>query len=89
MTQQLLMIEDDTRLASMVGEYLRQSGYGFTHAATGADGLQALQASPPDLVILDLMLPDIDGLEVCRRIRTLPGAVAQVPVLMQIGRAHV
>lgn len=69
MTQQLLMIEDDTRLAKMVGEYLRQSGYGFTHASDGASGLAALQASPADLVILDLMLPDMDGLEVCRRIR--------------------
>ena len=72
MTQQhLLMIEDDTRLADMVGEYLRQSGYGFTHAATGMTGLAALEASPPDLVILDLMLPDMDGLEVCRRIKSL------------------
>ena len=69
MTQQLLMIEVDIRLATMVGEYLRQSGYGFTHASDGASGLAALQASPADLVILDLMLPDMDGLEVCRRIR--------------------
>ena len=72
--QQLLMIEDDTRLANMVGEYLRQSGYGFTHAADGAGGLAALQTSPPDLVILDLMLPDMDGLEVCRRIKSQGGA---------------
>ena len=69
--QQLLMIEDDTRLATMVGEYLRQSGYGFAHAADGASGLDALQSTPPDLVILDLMLPDMDGLEVCRRIKAL------------------
>ena len=74
MTQQLLMIEDDTRLASMVGEYLRQSGYGFTHAATGTAGLEALQASPPDLVIRDLMLPDMDGLAVCRRIKRVASA---------------
>ena len=67
--QHLLMIEDDTRLAVMVGEYLRQSGYGFTHAADGESGLDVLQASPPDLVILDLMLPGIDGLEVCKRIK--------------------
>ena len=72
--QQLLMIEDDTRLANMVGEYLRQSGYGFTHAADAASGLAALQASPPDLVILDLMLPDMDGLEVCRRIKSQTNA---------------
>ena len=70
MTQQLLMIEDDVRLAAMVGEYLRQSGYGFIHAADGGSGLAALEASQPDLVILDLMLPDMDGLEVCRRIKS-------------------
>jgi DNA-binding response OmpR family regulator len=69
MTQHLLMIEDDSRLAAMVGDYLRQSGYGFTHAADGASGLAALAQSEPDLVILDLMLPDMDGLEVCRRIK--------------------
>ena len=72
--QQLLMIEDDTRLANMVGEYLRQSGYGFSHEADGASGLAALQASAPDLVILDLMLPDMDGLEVCRRIKSQTNA---------------
>jgi len=82
MTQQLLMIEDDTRLAAMVGEYLRQSGYGFAHAASGNAGLQALQASTPDLVILDLMLPDMDGLEVCRRIKGQGGDAARTAVLM-------
>lgn len=82
MSQQLLMIEDDARLARMVGEYLGQSGFVVSHAADAQSGLDALQATPPDLVILDLMLPDMDGLEVCRRIRALPGALAQVPVLM-------
>ena len=85
MTQQLLMIEDDSRLATMVGEYLRQSGYGFTHAADGGKGLEALAACKPDLVILDLMLPDMDGLEVCRRIKGLGGAnsgLARTAVLM-------
>ncbi len=80
--QQLLMIEDDTRLANMVGEYLRQSGYGFTHAADGSSGLAALQASTPDLVILDLMLPDMDGLEVCRRIKSQGSDSASTAVLM-------
>ncbi len=82
MTQQLLMIEDDARLAAMVGEYLRQSGYGFTHAGDGASGLAALQASPPDLIILDLMLPDMDGLEVCRRIKGQGSESAGTAVLM-------
>jgi DNA-binding response OmpR family regulator len=53
-----------------------------SHAGDAHKGLAALQAGPTDLVILDLMLPDMDGLEVCRRIRALPGALAQVPVLM-------
>ena len=81
-TPQLLMIEDDARLAQMVGEYLTQSGFGFAHALDGASGLELLQQRSPDLVILDLMLPDTDGLEVCRRIRALPGGQAKVAVLM-------
>ena len=69
MTHQLLMIEDDARLATMVGEYLRQSSYAFEHAIDGESGLKAVRGRPPDLVILDLMLPDMDGLEVCRCIK--------------------
>ena len=80
--QQLLMIEDDTRLAQMVGEYLGQAGFAFAHATEGGQGLDALVAKVPDLVILDLMLPDMDGLDVCRRIRGLSGAAGRVPVLM-------
>ena len=85
MSTPLLMIEDDTRLAHMVGEYLGQSGFAVKHAATAQAGLAQLQtpgASLPDLVILDLMLPDMDGLEVCRRIRSAQGDMARVPVLM-------
>ena len=86
MVERLLMIEDDTRLAQMVSQYLGQSGYQVTHAPDGQTGLDRLQFRGPeplpDLVILDLMLPDIDGLEVCKRIRALPGAVARMPVLM-------
>jgi len=78
----LLIIEDDHRLAQMVGEYLTQSGFTVHHASGGVQGLQMLQTLTPALVLLDLMLPDIDGLEVCRRIRSLPGAFAQTPVLM-------
>jgi DNA-binding response OmpR family regulator len=84
--QQLLMIEDDARLAQMVGEYLERSGFGVTHAIDGKAGLALLQepptSAPVNLLILDLMLPDMDGLEVCRRVRALPGDAGQVPVLM-------
>ena len=81
-TPQLLMIEDDARLAQMVGEYLTQSGFLFSHAGDGASGLALLQQHAPDLVILDLMLPDTDGLEICRRIRSLPAPASKVSVLM-------
>ncbi|HPW85212.1 MAG TPA: response regulator transcription factor [Rhodoferax sp.] len=86
MHQHLLMIEDDARLAAMVAEYLTQNGFTVSHAADGLSGLDQLaqpgHGQPPDLVVLDLMLPDIDGLEVCRRIRSLPTATAQTPILM-------
>ena len=87
MEERLLMIEDDRRLAQMIGQYLGQSGYAVTHAPDAQSGLAQLQGKtssepPPSLVILDLMLPDMDGLEVCRRIRALPGTAAQTPVLM-------
>ncbi|RGE46350.1 DNA-binding response regulator [Comamonas testosteroni] len=87
-THQLLMIEDDVRLAQMVSDYLGNNGLEVTHMADGKSGLEQLQPADgqsvdqPDLVILDLMLPDMDGLEVCRRIRSMSGPTAQVPVLM-------
>ena len=91
MAERLLMIEDDHRLAQMVSQYLGQSGFEVTHMADARSGLAYLQDQSaghqpvgllPHLVVLDLMLPDMDGLEVCRRIRALPGAAAQIPVLM-------
>ncbi len=86
MSQHILIIEDDSRLAAMVSQYLQQSGYTVSRAGDGASGLSQISApahgQTPELVILDLMLPDMDGLEVCRRIRALPPTQAQTPVLM-------
>ena len=76
------MIEDDSRLAHMVVAYLGQSGYAVTHAANGEAGLEQLPLVMPELVMLDLMMPGIDGLEVCRRIRALPGQLGRVPIIM-------
>ena len=76
------MIEDDVSLASMVVEYLRTAGMQVDAAHDAASGLAALQRVKPDAVILDVMLPDLDGFEVCRRIR----ASSSVPVLMLTAR---
>ncbi len=78
MTKQILLIEDDARLAGMVRDYLGESGFDVTIAGTGNEGLALQKKHGFDAVILDLMLPDIDGLEVCRTLRTADS----VPILM-------
>lgn len=78
----LLLIDDDARLAAMVREYLRGHGIDVATAADGARGLAQLGADEFDLVLLDLMLPDADGLDLCRRIRAHGDATAEVPILM-------
>jgi DNA-binding response OmpR family regulator len=82
MAQRILMIEDDQRLAGMVVTYLAANGYQVTHAGTGKAGLDLLRGEPFALVLLDLMLPDADGLELCRRIRALPAPLDTIPIVM-------
>ena len=82
MNQRLLVIEDDTRLAGMMSGYLRQNGYGVVHAPDAERGLAALQTDSFDLLLLDLMLPDADGLELCRRLRAETSGRPQVPIIM-------
>jgi two-component system phosphate regulon response regulator OmpR len=82
MAHRVLMIEDDLRLGAMVATYLRGAGFEVEQAADGATGLAALDAGRVDLVLLDLMLPDADGLELCRRIR----ARSDVPIVMVTAR---
>ena len=78
MTRKILLIEDDARLAGMVRDYLGESGFDVTIAGTGGEGLALQKKHGFDAVILDLMLPDTDGLEVCRTLR----ATDSVPILM-------
>ena len=66
------MIEEDRSLAEVLDYNFRQDGYQTTAAFDGQDGLQKARLSPPDLIVLDLMLPIIDGLEICRRLRSDP-----------------
>ena len=76
-----LLIDDDQRLASLVSEYLTQHDFEVQVAGDGERGLAALERTQPDVILLDLMLPGIDGLEVCRRIRGNP-QLAHLPVVM-------
>jgi DNA-binding response OmpR family regulator len=78
----ILLIEDDPRLAEMVKRYLGEAGFSITHAPTGGAGVALAGRGSFDALILDLMLPDMDGLEVCRRIR----AEAETPILMLTAR---
>ncbi len=78
MSDTVLIIDDDARLAGMLAEYLGGSGFTVLTEGSGEDGLAAIAREAPAAVILDIMLPDIDGFEVCRRLR----ARSDVPVLM-------
>ena len=82
MSERILMIEDDESLASMVSEYLQMAGMRVDAVHDASSGLAALARRKPDAIILDVMLPDLDGFEVCRRIRATSG----VPVLMLTAR---
>jgi DNA-binding response OmpR family regulator len=69
-----VIIDDDADIRALIAELLRQSGFEVTEAASGTDGLTAVRDVEPDVVTLDLNLPDLDGIEVCRRIREITDA---------------
>ena len=82
MPQRILLIDDDARLVEMLGGYLRARGYQVDSCGDGESGLQTLRRAEYDAVVLDVMLPGIDGMEVCRRAR----GFSQVPILMLTAR---
>jgi DNA-binding response OmpR family regulator len=84
MTDRVLLIEDDPRLAEMLASYLGGAGFRVTVARNGASGLALEAREPFDAVILDLTLPDMDGLDVCRQMR----ARAATPILMLTARGE-
>src|SRR5574341_894932 len=82
MPQTVLIVEDDANIVNLLRLYLERDGFAVASASDGAAGLQAVEDLRPDFVVLDLMLPHLDGIEVCRRIR----AHSEIPVLMLTAR---
>ena len=80
----ILLAEDDIDIASVVADYLRHAGYTVEHCVSGAQALQCILSATPDLVLLDIMLPDLDGLEVLRAARQHTGC----PILMVTARVE-
>ena len=82
MSARVLVVDDDPTVAEVVGDYLRHAGMESRHAADGHTALRLAGTWRPDLVVLDVMMPGIDGLEVCRRLRDVRGEQALLPVIM-------
>ncbi|MEW6636386.1 MAG: response regulator, partial [Actinomycetota bacterium] len=82
--QTVLVVDDEPKLVRVVREYLEHEGYRVVSAGDGREALERFREASPDLVVLDLMLPEVDGLEVCRRLRRESG----VPIIMLTARAE-
>ena len=81
MSSRVLIVEDEPDIRELVVHHLKREGYQVSAASSGEEALRQVQAAPPDLIILDLMVPAMDGLEVCRRLRQDP-ATASLPIVM-------
>lgn len=86
MAQQILIVDDDPAIRQVVGFALSRAGFATREAADGAAGLAAALAEPPALIVLDVMLPELDGTALCRALRQSGGAAAAVPVLFLSSR---
>ena len=84
MAQTVLLVDDEPRIAAIGADYLRHAGYAVLTAADGAAALQLARAKAPDLIVLDLRLPKLDGLEVARTLRT----ESNVPIIMLTARVE-
>jgi two-component system, OmpR family, alkaline phosphatase synthesis response regulator PhoP len=83
----VLVVEDDPDIAHLVAHYLEKAGFSTELLANGRDALSAIAARPPDVLVLDLMLPQVDGLEICRVVRS-SAATAAIPIIMLTARAE-
>lgn len=87
MNARVMVVEDEPELAALVADYARAAGFEATVFSDGAIALAAALATPPDVLVLDLMLPGLDGLSVCRALRAAP-ATAALPVIMVTARVE-
>ena len=83
----ILVVEDDRDIAELVERYLQKAGFSIELLSSGRDALKAIADRTPDLLILDLMLPHVDGLEICRSVRSDPRTAA-IPIIMLTARAE-
>src|SRR5713101_767843 len=83
----ILVVEDDPDIGALVSRYLEKAGYEVSLLSSGREALLAVGEHPPDLVVLDLMLPHVDGLEICRVMRN-NDRTAAVPVIMLTARSE-
>ena len=84
--QKVLVVDDEPDTLELIGFNLRNAGYEVVTAADGAEALRKVRSTAPDLVILDLMLPEIDGLHVCKLLQVDPNT-ARIPILMLTAKA--
>lgn len=85
--KKILIVEDEKDILQLVKLYLEKEGHRTVAAMTGPEGLAQVKAEKPDLLILDLMLPELDGLEVCKRLRSNPDT-ATLPIIMLTAKAE-
>lgn len=85
--ERVLIVDDDPDIVRLVSYNLSQSGFEPVHAGNGREALAIIQSQPPDLIILDLMLPDVDGIEVCRTLRS-QDVSANIPIVMLTARSE-
>ena len=87
MPTRILVVEDDPDIAQLAARYLDKAGFTSTVVSSGRDALAEIATKPPDVLILDLMLPHVDGLEICRRVRANPSTTG-IPIIMLTARAE-
>jgi DNA-binding response OmpR family regulator len=85
--KKILIVEDEKDIVQLVKHYFEKEGFRVKTAATGVEGLKAAKADHPDLIVLDLMLPELDGLEVCKRLRADLSS-ASLPIIMLTAKAE-